>query len=82
MNVQDNKSINDRLKRCAGQLNKVALEIQNCGECSDIIPQLLAVRGALNAATVSYLEQAMAECTETTSAADMVEVFKQLIKHS
>lgn len=82
MNVQENKKIVDRLRRCAGQLHRVEEEIKNGADCATVIPQLLAVKGALGGTVVAYLQQALAECSEKATKDEMMTVLKSIIKNS
>lgn len=58
------KSIQNRLRRLRGQLTTVEEAIANGASCDEVIPQLLAVRGAVNSALRSYLELSLDSCAK------------------
>lgn len=74
------KNISHRFKRLIGQLEKVEAEIANGKACKEVIPQLLAVRGALQATILVYLEESLAECAEKSSPKEMSLVLETIIK--
>lgn len=55
-------ALEKRLHRLEGQLTKLRERITAEADCSDIIPQFLAVRGALNAAFELYMKESLADC--------------------
>lgn len=57
--------IENRLKRLIGQLQKIENEVASNGVCHDVIPQFLAVKGALNAAFLEYVKESIAECKKS-----------------
>ena len=59
------KKIEHRLHRLQGQLTSLEAAIANGTECTDVIPQFLAVKGALQSALVAYMEQSLVECSKT-----------------
>lgn len=69
-----NKAIHNRLRRVAGQLDTLTTTITTDAVCADVIPQFLAVKGALNAAFEAYLKESLEECGSSDK-----ETMKQLI---
>lgn len=57
-----NKSFTNRFKRLEGQLKKLHLEIEQGAQCTEVIPQFLAVKGAFNSAFEEYVKNALSEC--------------------
>jgi DNA-binding FrmR family transcriptional regulator len=60
----DNKKIVNRLKRLTGQLNKIQEDIESGKDCSEVIIQFQAAKGALSASFEEYVRMALDECTE------------------
>jgi DNA-binding FrmR family transcriptional regulator len=73
------KTIN-RLKRLEGQLTRVREEIAAGTPCATVIPQLLAVKGALTATAHEYVADSLARCTTETSVAELSVLLKTIIK--
>jgi len=68
-----------RLRRLEGQLAKVREEIAEGAECVEVVTQLLAVRGALNASVQLYLEESLAACAGKKSPEEQALLIKTLI---
>jgi DNA-binding FrmR family transcriptional regulator len=56
------KAIIHRLSRLQGQLDTLKENISTDQPCDEVIPQLLAVRGAVQALTAAYLKTALTAC--------------------
>lgn len=80
MYIEHSKPIVDRLRRSQGQLQKVEKQIASGATCVEVIPQLLAVKGSIDAATVAYIKQAIGECRETATAEEMSALLEILVK--
>ena len=80
MHIQENTAVVNRLRRVTGQLKRVEEQIASGGSCADVIPQLLAVKGSVDAATVAYVKQAISECRETATAEEMAALLETLVK--
>lgn len=74
------KDIDKRVNRLQGQLKRVQAAIAADESCETVVPQLLAVRGAMNGVVRLYMEEALQSCARSNS--DKTEqVLKLLIKH-
>jgi len=51
-----------RLNRLTGQLERLKADIASGRDCTDVIPQFLAVKGALDKSFVAYVESMLEEC--------------------
>lgn len=69
-----------RLKRLEGQLAKVRKQIADGADCAEVLTQLLAVRGALNASIQTYTEESLAACAGRKSPEEQALLIKTLIK--
>ncbi len=58
----NNTALVNRLRRVEGQLVKLQQEIANDADCADVIPQFLAVKGALSAALQQYVMSSVGDC--------------------
>lgn len=67
-------AIHNRLRRVSGQLETLTSSIGTSATCTELIPQFLAVKGALNAAFEAYVKESIEECTTNDK-----ETMKQLI---
>lgn len=76
------KKITDRLHRIQGQIASIETALENDAVCSDVIPQMLAVKGAVNAVVQVYLEESLENCVDTTDTEKMKQVIKTLIKNT
>lgn len=65
-----------RFRRLEGQLQQLRTAIESEAACDHVIPQFLAVKGALNAAFTTYVQQSISEC-----AAQDPERLERLIEH-
>ncbi len=75
------KSTINRLRRLRGQLERIEAEIAIDRSCHDVVPQLLASKGALDATVRTYLTEALATCDERTKREDMERLIKLLLKN-
>ncbi len=64
VNMPD-KLMHNRLSRIEGQLKKLQTEIDSDTDCSLIIPQFLAVKGALASAFEEYVKQSLEHCQDS-----------------
>lgn len=62
------KKLDNRLRRLQGQLDKLHKSIAADTDCAEVIPQFLAVRGALAGAFEVYVKESMASCAKTDTA--------------
>ena len=58
------RDLDNRLKRLEGQLEKLHQKIADGGDCGDIIPQFLAIKGAVGAAFELYVKESMDSCAK------------------
>lgn len=75
------KEINKRIHRVVGQLQTVDAAIAAEQSCKDVIPQLLAVKGALDATVQTYLESAIDECDVSANTDEVKKIIKMFLKH-
>lgn len=75
------KKIIHRLHRVRGQMESVEEALVSDGSCHEIIPQLLAVKGSVDALVRSYLEMSLDTCIERKQHDTMRQVIKLLIKN-
>lgn len=68
------KSLDTRFARIEGQFKKIRADIAMDRDCTEIIPQFLAVRGALASAFEEYVQHSLESC-----ATKDVDKIKQLI---
>lgn len=59
------KLIRNRLSRIEGQLKKLQKEIDADTDCSTVIPQFLAVKGAIASAFEEYVKQSLEHCQDS-----------------
>lgn len=76
------KKIQSRIHRLQGQLSSLEAAIGAEESCTEVIPQLLAAKGALDGVVQTYLEAAMDECLEENDPAALKRVIKMFIKHT
>lgn len=70
----------NRLKRLEGQSASLR-EALTAGEpCEKVIPQFLAVKGALDASLQEYLRLSLAECKGKKSAEEMCQILNLVVK--
>lgn len=72
----------NRLQRVRGQLESVCDAIADGRDCAEVIPQLLAIRGAVNASLNVYIEQSLDSCVADTDTQKMKQLIKTLIKNA
>lgn len=68
-------SLCNRLRRVEGQLAKLRTVIEAKQDCTEVLPQFMAVRGALASAFAEYVKLSIAECSSKDE-----EKIAQLIK--
>jgi DNA-binding FrmR family transcriptional regulator len=69
------KTFINRLNRLEGQLKKLHQNIEHGADCAEVIPQFLAVKGALGSAFEEYVKESLESCAQSEP-----EKMKQLIK--
>lgn len=74
------KPIVNRVKRLEGQLARVRQELEAGTSCETVVPQFLAVKGALDACLETYLLEALEACALRKSPEDMAMLLKTVIK--
>lgn len=62
----EQKKIINRLKRVQGQIDALADAIETNNSCDTVVPQFLAVRGAISSALLTYLELSIADCSKNS----------------
>lgn len=75
------KNIQSRIHRLQGQLSSLDEMLESNADCQDVIPQLLAAKGALDAVVQAYLESAMDDCLSNKDSQTLKRVIKMFIKH-
>jgi len=76
------KHIIDRIGRAEGQLSMVKHSIQEGDACEKVLPQLLAVKGAVDAVVRLYIEETLDTCALDADTQKAKKIIKTLIKHS
>ncbi len=76
------KDITNRLNRVEGQLVKVGVSIERGDDCEKVVPQLLAVKGAVDATVRMYLEKSLETCAADDNTESMKQIIKMLMKHT
>jgi len=76
------KDITTRLRRLEGQLRGVEEAISNEKNCKEVVPQLLAIKGALNSAVVAYIEASLDSCIDGADDESMRRLITTLLKQS
>jgi DNA-binding FrmR family transcriptional regulator len=71
-----------RLRRAEGQLTRVLRDLDRDAACVDVLPQLLAIRGAVDGAVRSYLESALTDCAATVDQKSSAALIKALLKYT
>ena len=56
--------LQNRLSRVEGQLKKIQENIAGDKDCADVIPQFMAVKGAVSAAFEEYVKQSLDSCAK------------------
>ena len=75
------KNIQHRLKRIIGQLQSANEAIEQEVACTQLIPQLMAIKGAVDSAVSAYIEQSLEECADTSNPEEAKQLIKMLIKN-
>lgn len=76
------KKIQNRIHRVQGQLESLEAAISAGTVCNDVIPQLLAVKGSVDALVRTYLEESLEGCTEGKNIESMQNLIKLLISRT
>jgi len=87
-NPEIKSQINNRLARIEGQLRGVQKMITEDRDCKDIIQQLIAIRSAIQSASLQFLQDVASDCLIHTTPEDnpaaqsdlMAELVKMLSK--
>jgi DNA-binding FrmR family transcriptional regulator len=74
------KAIVNRLKRLEGQLARVRTEIESESVCSDVIPQLLATKGALDSTIREYVIESLKVCPSKAKSEETQLLIETIIK--
>ncbi len=74
------KAIVNRLKRLEGQIARVRQEIETEAVCADLIPQLLATKGALDSAIREYVTESLRGCPGKATAEQTQLLIETIIK--
>ena len=74
------RSYEHRLRRLEGQLARLRTDIGEHKECTDVIPQFLAVRGALESAFAQYVQEMMHECAHTNDTKKLERLITMLVR--
>jgi DNA-binding FrmR family transcriptional regulator len=61
-NPEFKSQINSRLARIEGQLRGVQKMVDEDRDCRDILQQLIAIRSAVQSASLSFLQNAASDC--------------------
>ena len=75
------KNTVNRLRRLRGQIERIEADLGNKVSCHEVVPQLLATKGALDATVRTYLTEALASCDARTRQVDMERLIKLLLKN-
>lgn len=78
--IQCMKTVVNRLKRLEGQLARLREEIDAGSPCKEVIPQLLAAKGAMNATAEEYLLLSLKDCAGNGCSPDTALVLETVIK--
>ncbi|MFN2305130.1 MAG: metal-sensing transcriptional repressor [Anaerolineales bacterium] len=62
INPKVKAQVNQRLARIEGQLRGVQKMIDSERDCKAILQQLIAIRAAIQAASINYLQEIASEC--------------------
>lgn len=74
-----NKKLQNRLSRLDGQLKKLRENINNSEDCTDVIPQFLAVKGAIAGAFEEYMKLSLDSCVKSDKE-KMVKLISLLVR--
>jgi DNA-binding FrmR family transcriptional regulator len=88
--VEEKKALLARVNRIQGQLQSIREAIQDEKECSDVLQQIAACRGAVNSLLVEIVEgeirfhvlgkHAKVDSRETRAAENLIEILHRYIK--
>ncbi len=73
------KAIQNRMRRVRGQMASLETSIMSGTTCEDVIPQLLAVKGSVDALVRIYLETSLNGCMKDKDTNSMQHLIKLLI---
>lgn len=73
------KAIQNRIRRVRGQMASLEISIGSGNACADVIPQLLAVKGSVDALVRVYLESSLEVCVKEKNTDSMRHLIKLLI---
>lgn len=76
----DMKHIVNRVKRIEGQLQKLRTELDAGTACDVLVPQVLAIKGAVDSCVEAYLLDSLQACSSKKSSAEMALLLKTIIK--
>jgi len=79
VNTEFKSQINIRLARIEGQLRGVQKMINEDRDCRDILQQLIAIRSAVQSASLSFLQEVAADCLLNTEENEDTEVQRSLL---
>lgn len=71
----------NRINRLEGQLASVKKLIEAGTPCSEVVPQLLATKGAFSSLVNEYLTQSLQVCTDTMDEKTMRQLIKMITRH-
>ncbi len=75
------KDIVNRLRRVRGQIESIESRIAEENSCSEVIPQLLAIKGSVESTLQAYFEHSLDSCADKKNPEEMKAVIKTLIKN-
>ena len=73
------KAIQNRIRRVRGQMMSLETSIGEGNTCENVIPQLLAVKGSVDALVRVYLEASLDGCMKDKDTDTMRQLIKLLI---
>ena len=73
------KAIQNRIRRVCGQMASLETSIGSGNACAEVIPQLLAVKGSVDALVRVYLEASLDGCVKDKNTDSMHRLIKLLI---
>lgn len=76
------KKIINRMRRVRGQMERMETSIAEGVPCDVLLPQLLAIKGSVDAAIGAYVEASLTECVSPEKMRHVHNVLKVLIKKS
>jgi DNA-binding FrmR family transcriptional regulator len=74
------KQISNRLARVDGQLERLQQDIAAGSDCSEVIPQFLAVKGALDASFEAYVQESLGTCVAQGDTERLTQLVSRLIR--